>query len=106
MLEGTTRRWERFIAGFGNVSVCHRWKNGRDSGLRWRVERRSCVRVIAVGLGVFRGKQTYFQSRGHAQAEVVSWTRTRVVYRGYSLPGNLVVLYKAIGRYVGNNVGQ
>lgn len=96
MLDGTTRRWERFIAGFRNFGVCHRWKTGRDSCLRLRVERRSWVGVIAMGLGVFRGKQIYFHSRGHAQAEVVLWTRTPVVYKEFRLLGNLVGLCKQL----------
>ena len=59
-----------------------------------------------MGLQLFRGKQIEFHSRGHAQAKVVLWTRIRVVEREFQIPGNLVVLYKATGRYVGNNVGQ
>jgi hypothetical protein len=57
MLNGTTRRRERFITGFGNFSVCHRWETGRDSCLRLRVERRAWIGAIAMGLQVFRGKQ-------------------------------------------------
>jgi hypothetical protein len=62
--------------------------------------------VIAMGLQLFRGKQIEFQSCGHAQAKVVLWTRIRVAEEEFQIPGSLVVLYKAIGRYIGNNVGK